>query len=186
MAALESTPRDEAIAASPVATVAIPVNGPSSSGKSTLCRARQNHLAGLAAGHEGQAYARVAFDDGVALVSERLFPQSLVRQHGGDPARLVFRQPHDGLSGWEYVADTPARGPGDGAPRLRLVLSPHARRLLAGLHRGWAMHLELGTNLIIELCDAHGLDDDMVVHSDRQCSAASVEAILAALQAPAP
>jgi chloramphenicol 3-O phosphotransferase len=245
MAAPESTPRDEAMAASPPGTVAILVNGPSSSGKSTLCRALQDHLAGLAGGQDAQAYARVAFDDLVPLMSERLFPHSLVRQQGGDPARLVSRQPHDGLAGWEYVADHPTGAPADGAPRLRLVLGPHARRLLAGLHRGWGVHLELGTNLIIdhflqepewhdeilailrrsgarllrvgvfcavaelerreafrgdgaveerplglarrssELCHAHPLVYDVVVHTERQSTAASVEAILAALQAPA-
>ena len=48
MAAPASTPRDEASAAFPAATVAIVVNGTSSSGKSSLCRALLDHLAGLA------------------------------------------------------------------------------------------------------------------------------------------
>jgi len=79
------------MAASPAGTVAILMNGPSSSGKSTLCRALQDHLAGLAGGQDAQAYARVAFDDVVPLMADRLFPHSLVRQQGGDPARLVYR-----------------------------------------------------------------------------------------------
>ncbi len=130
--------------------VAILVNGPSSSGKSTLCRALQDRLTDLADGNPDAAFARVAFDDVVLLMSDKLYPVSFVRLKGGDLARLVSRTPHDGRAGWEYIDESDAEGRHGGSPRLRLVLNPHARGLLSGLHRSWGVHLELGTNLVID------------------------------------
>ena len=130
--------------------VAILVNGPSSSGKSTICRALQDRLADLAAGDPDAAFARVAFDDVGVLMSDKLTPLSFAKLQGGDLARLVSREPHDGRAGWEYLDESLHEGRHGGSPRLRLVLSPHARRLLAGSHRSWGQHLALGTNLIID------------------------------------
>lgn len=130
-------------------TTAILVNGASSSGKSTLCRALQDRFTNLADGDLAAAYALVAFDDIALLLSERLFPHSLVTLQGGDVSRLVSRQPHDGRAAFEYVDDSRAQGRHGGSPRLRLELQPLGRRVLTGLHRSWCQHLELGTNLII-------------------------------------
>jgi chloramphenicol 3-O phosphotransferase len=130
--------------------IAILVNGPSSSGKSTLCLALQQRLTSLAAGDPNAAFARVAFDDFVLLMSETLYPISFVRLQGGDLTGLVSRSPHDGRAGWEYVDDSEAEGKHGGFPRLRLVLNPHGRRLLSGVHKSWGAHLELGTNLVID------------------------------------
>ena len=131
------------------APVAILVNGPSSSGKSTLCRALQERLSVLADGDPTALFARVAFDDIVALIPDTLFPISFVALNGGDLGRLVSREPHDGRAAWEY-ADESQAGEQDPAPRVRLVMSPHTRGLLTGIHRGWGEHLRLGTNLIID------------------------------------
>ena len=128
------------------APVAILVNGPSSSGKSTLCRALQERLTALADGDPTAIFARVAFDDIVALIPDTLFPISFVALNGGDLGRLVSRKPHDGLAAWEYLDESPPHG----SPRVRLVLSPHTRALLTGVHRGWGEHLRVGTNLIID------------------------------------
>ena len=49
------------------APLAILVNGPSSSGKSTLCNALQQRLTSLSAGDLDVAFARVAFDDFLLL-----------------------------------------------------------------------------------------------------------------------
>ena len=130
--------------------IAILVNGASSSGKTTFCRALQERLTQLADGNHAAAFARVAFDDVALLMSERLYPISLVRLKGGDLSRLVSRAPHDGRAGWEYVDESDAEGHHGGSPRLRLVLNPHGRRLLSGVHRSWGAHLELGTHLIID------------------------------------
>ena len=132
------------------APVAILVNGPSSSGKSTLCRALQDRLTDLADGHPDAAFARGAFDDVGLLLSNKLYPMSFVQLQGGDLSRLVSRQPHDGRAGWEYIDESDASGPHGGGPRLRLVFNAHGRKLLAGMHRSWGYHLELGTNLIID------------------------------------
>lgn len=132
------------------APLAILVNGPSSSGKSTLCRALQDRLTDLADGHPDAAFARVAFDDVGALLSSKLHPISFVQLQGGDLSRLVSRQPHDGRAGWEYIDESDASGPHGGSPRLRLVFNPHGRKLLVGMHRSWGHHLGLGTNLIID------------------------------------
>ena len=132
------------------ASVAILVNGASSSGKSTLCRALQDHLTELADGDPAAAYGLVAFDDIALLLSDRLFPLSLVRLQGGDINRQISREPHDGRAAWEYVDDSQAAGRHGGSPRLRLELHPLARRVLTGLHRSWGQHLSLGTNLIID------------------------------------
>ena len=67
------------------APVAILVTGPSSSGKSTLCRALQERLSILADGDPTAIYARVAFDDIVALIPDTLYPISFVALNGGDP-----------------------------------------------------------------------------------------------------
>jgi len=148
--------------------LAILVNGPSSSGKTTFCRALQERLAHLASGHPDKGFARVAFDDVVLLMAEPLYPISFVKLKGGDLSRLVSREPHDGGAGWEYVDDSAAVGKHGGSPRLRLVLNPHGQRLLLGVHRSWAAHLVLGTNLIIDhfLQDAAWRDDLLeVLHS---------------------
>ena len=130
--------------------VAILVNGPSSSGKSTICRALQDRLADLADGNPDAAFARVAFDDVGVMMSDKLTPVSFAKLQGGDLARLVSREPHDGRAGWEYLDESHREGRHGGRPRLRLSLSPHARRLLSGSHRSWGQHLALGTNLIID------------------------------------
>ena len=67
----------ESVAARPVALL---VNGPSSSGKSTLCRALQERLTEAAV---GTTFASVAFDDVVQLISDTLFPISFVALAGG-------------------------------------------------------------------------------------------------------
>ncbi len=126
--------------------MAILVNGPSSSGKSTLCRALQERLSVLADGDPTALFARVAFDDIVALIPDTLFPVSFVAVNGGDLGRLASREPHDGRAAWEYLDETQA---GEQA-RIRLVMSPHTRGLLTGIHRGWGEHLRLGTNLVID------------------------------------
>ena len=129
------TPRsDETVAPAPVAIL---VNGPSSSGKSTLCRALHDRLVALADGDPAVSFARVAFDDVVLLISETLFPVSFVTLAGGDLHRLVSREPHDGRAAWEYVDDPGSTSSIDGHPRVRLVLRDDTRRLLAGVHRGW-------------------------------------------------
>ena len=128
--------------------VAILVNGPSSSGKSTLCRALHERLTDVAG--DGATFASVAFDDVVLLISDTLFPISFVALAGGDITRLVSREPHDGRAAWEYVDESATAGGGDGHPRVRLVLRNDTRRLLSGIHRGWGEHLALGTHLIID------------------------------------
>ena len=128
--------------------VAILVNGPSSSGKSTLCRALHERLIDI--GTDDATFASVAFDDVVLLISDTLFPISFVALAGGDITRLVSREPHDGRAAWEYVDESATAGGGDGHPRVRLVLRNDTRRLLSGIHRGWGEHLALGTNLIID------------------------------------
>ena len=138
---------DEIVAPAPVAIL---VNGPSSSGKSTLCRALHDRLVLIGAGDPAVSFARVAFDDVVLLISETLFPVSFVTLAGGDQQRLISREPHDGRAAWEYVDDSGSASSSDGHPRVRLVLRDDTRRLLAGIHRGWGEHLKLGTNLIID------------------------------------
>ena len=130
--------------------IAILVNGPSSSGKSTLCRALQNRLTDLADGDPQAAFARVAFDDLVVLISDKLYPISFVELQGSDLSRLSSRASHDGRAAWEYVDESHAEGKHGASPRVRLVLNPHAQRLLKGVHRSWGAHLQLGTNLIID------------------------------------
>ena len=130
--------------------IAILVNGASSSGKTTFCRALQERLTHLADGNHERAFARVAFDDVVLLMSDQLYPISFVKLQGGDLSRHMSRAPHDGRAGWEYVDESGAGGNHGGSPRLRLVLNPHGHRLLSGVHRSWGAHLGLGTNLIID------------------------------------
>ena len=136
-------------ASDPVAArpVALLVNGPSSSGKSTLCRALQARLTDSAG---DTTFASVAFDDVVQLISDKLFPISFVALAGGDITRLVSREPHDGHAAWEYVDETATATGGDGHARVRVVLRDDTRRLLSGIHRGWGEHLRMGTNLIID------------------------------------
>ena len=129
----------------PAAPIAILINGPSSSGKSTLCRALHEQLTESA---DDATFASVAFDDVVLLISDKLFPISFVALAGGDITGLVSREPHDGHAAWEYIDET-ANG-GDGHPRVRVVLRDDTRLLLSGMHRGWGEHLALGTNLIID------------------------------------
>lgn len=226
------------VAARPVALL---VNGPSSSGKSTLCRALHDRLTESAG---DTTFASVAFDDLVQLISDKLFPISFVSLAGGDITRLVSREPHDGRAAWEYVDETATSTGGAGQPRMRVVLRDDTRRLLSGIHRGWGEHLTLGSSLIIdhflqdkdwcdealaviegsgarmvsvgvycsvqelerreasradgelegrplglarrsnELCHSHGLEYDVTVWTDRQSTAESVEAIIAALESP--
>jgi chloramphenicol 3-O-phosphotransferase len=92
----------------------------------------------------------VAFDDVVLLIAERLYPIRVVKLQGRDLSRLASRAPHDGRATWEYVDESHAEGPHGGSPRLRLVLNPHDRRLLSGVHKSWGAHLKLGTHLIID------------------------------------
>ena len=132
------------------APVAILVNGPSSSGKSTLCRALQERLSALTDGDPTATFARVAFDDIVAMIPDTLHPISFVALNGGDLGRLVSREPHDGRAAWEYLDESQPPGEQAASPRVRLVLSPHSRGLLTGIHRGWGEHLRLSTNLIID------------------------------------
>jgi chloramphenicol 3-O phosphotransferase len=139
--------RDEIVAPAPVAIL---VNGPSSSGKSTLCRVLHDRLVSLGDGDPAVSFARVAFDDVVLLIAQTLFPVSFVTLAGGDLHRLISREPHDGRAAWEYVDDLGSASSSDGHPRARLVLRDDTRRLLAGIHRGWGEHLKLGTNLIID------------------------------------
>ena len=130
--------------------LAILVNGASSSGKSTICKALQERLTCVADGDPNAAFARVAFDDVVLLMPDILYPISFVSIQGGDLSRLISRQPHDGRAGWEYVDESEAGREHGGSPRLRLVLNSHGRRLLTGLHQSWGVHLELGTSLVID------------------------------------
>lgn len=132
------------------APLAILVNGPSSAGKSTLCRALQDRLADLADGNPDAAFARVAFDDVGGLMSNKLYPLSFVQLQGGDLTHLVSRAPHDGRAAWEYIDESHVSGSHGGSPRLRLVFNRHGRKLLAGIHRSWGQHLALGTNLVID------------------------------------
>lgn len=53
--------------------LAVLVNGPSSCGKSTLCRALHARLTGLAGDDPARHFGRVAFDDVVLLVDETMF-----------------------------------------------------------------------------------------------------------------
>lgn len=130
--------------------VVILVNGASSSGKSTLCRALQERLTDLADGDSTATFASVAFDDKFRLITDKLYAIDFVKRSGGDLSRLASRVPHDGRAAWEYIDDSNANGKHGGTPRIRLALSPHTRRLLTGIHRGWAEHLKLGTNLIVD------------------------------------
>jgi pantothenate kinase-related protein Tda10 len=59
--------------------IAILVNGASSSGKTTFCRALQERLTHLSDGNHETAFARVAFDDVVLLMSDRFYPISFVK-----------------------------------------------------------------------------------------------------------
>ena len=125
--------------------LAILVNGASSSGKSTLCRAL--HDLGL-------------------LIPDRLFPISFVKmQKDADLSRLASRVPFDGRASWEYVDDSHAAGKHGGSPRTRVVFNSHGERLLAGLHRSWGAHLQLGTHLVIDhfLQDPEWYEDFMRV-----------------------
>ena len=92
----------------------------------------------------------MAFDDIVLLMAEILYPISFASLREGDLSNLVSKSPHDGRAAWEYVDESHTQGPHGGSPRLRLVLNSHSRRLLTGVHRSWGLHLELGTNLIID------------------------------------
>ena len=150
------------------APVAILVNGPSSSGKSTLCRALQERLTDLADGDPTATFAGVAFDDVVLLIADKLHPISFVTLAGGDLGRLASRKPHDGRAAWEYTDEIDTVGSHGGNPRARLVLRDDTRRLLSGVHLGWAEHLKLGTNLIIDhfLQDRDWSDEAIAVIRD--------------------
>ena len=146
--------------------LAILLNGPSSSGKSTLCRALHDRLTDLADGDPAAAFARVAYDDLGLLIPDRLFPISFVKmQKDADLSRLASRVPFDGRASWEYVDDSHAAGKHGGSPRTRVVFNSHGERLLAGLHRSWGAHLQLGTHLVIDhfLQDPEWYEDFMRV-----------------------
>ena len=146
--------------------LAILVNGASSSGKSTLCRALHDRLTDLADGDPAAAFARVAYDDLGLLIPDRLFPISFVKmQKDADLSRLASRVPFDGRASWEYVDDSHAAGKHGGSPRTRVVFNSHGERLLAGLHRSWGAHLQLGTHLVIDhfLQDPEWYEDFMRV-----------------------
>jgi len=138
--------------------LAILVNGASSSGKSTLCRALHDRLTDLADGDPEAAFARVAYDDLGVLIPDRLFPISFVKmQNEADLTRLASRVPFDGRASWEYVDDSHAEGKHGGSPRTRVVFNSHGERLLKGLHRSWGAHLQLGTHLVIDhFLQSHG------------------------------
>ena len=102
---------DEIVAPAPVAIL---VNGPSSSGKSTLCRALHDSLVSIGDGDPAVSFARVAFDDVVLLIPETLFPVSFVTLAGGDRHRLISREAHDGRAAWEYVDDSGSASCSDG------------------------------------------------------------------------
>jgi hypothetical protein len=76
-------------------------------------RALQERLTQRADGNPAEAFARVAFDDVVLLMAERLYPIRYVKLQGGDLSRLASREPHDGRAAWEYVDESEA----EGAPR---------------------------------------------------------------------
>ena len=146
--------------------MAILVNGASSSGKSTLCRALHDRLTDLADGDPAAAFARVAYDDLGLLIPDRLFPISFVKmQKDADLSRLASRVPFDGRASWEYVDDSHVAGKHGGSPRTRVVFNSHGERLLAGLHRIWGAHLQLGTHLVIDhfLQDPEWYEDFMRV-----------------------
>ena len=168
------------------APLAIIVNGPSSSGKSTLCKALLDRLTDLACGDPEASFARVAFDDLVVLMSDKLFPISYVQLQDGDLTRLASRSPHDGRAGWEYVDESHAPGRHGGSPRLRIVLNSHVRRLLSGLQHSWGAHLKLGTNLIIDhfIQDADWCQEllDVLRDSDARVFMVRVECDLAELE----
>jgi chloramphenicol 3-O-phosphotransferase len=126
------------------------VNGPSSCGKSTLCRVLHARLTELAGDEPARHFGRVAFDDVVLLIDATMFPHSFVSLQGRDTAHLVSLFPQDGRAAWEYVDESHVEGTHGGSPRMRVVLHPHMRRLLRGVHLGWGQHLRLGTNLLID------------------------------------
>ncbi len=132
------------------APLVILLNGPSSSGKSRLCKAVQERCSILTGADQEAVFARVAFDDFVSLVPENRFPITFVRLQGRDTDWLVSDQPNDGRAAWEYIEEGDTEVHQEDEPRVRLVMSPFTRRLLSGLHHGWGEHLRLGTNLIID------------------------------------
>ena len=134
----------------PAPGLALLVNGASSSGKSTLCRALAAALTVRAANDPVRLFGTVAFDDVVLLCSENMYAIDFVRGQGRDPSNLVSQAPFDGRAAWEYVDESDAMGIHGGSPRVRLVMHPFTRRLLRGLHLGWATHLALGSNLVID------------------------------------
>jgi len=157
--------------------LAILVNGASSSGKSTLCRALHDRLTDLADGDPGAAFARVAYDDLGLLIPERLFPISFVNmQSNADLSRLASRVPFDGRASWEYVDDSHTEGKHGGTPRTRVVFNSHGERLLKGLHRSWGAHLQLGTHLVIDhfLQDPEWYEDLMRVLKESRARLFSV------------
>jgi len=130
--------------------LAVLVNGPSSSGKSTLCRSLHARLTALAGDDHARQFGSVAFDDLVMMIDETMYPHSFVELQGRDTGHLVSQAPNDGRAGWEYVDESSVEGIHGGIPRVRLVLHPSVRRMLHGVHLGWGAHLGLGTNLLID------------------------------------
>ncbi len=130
--------------------IAILVNGGSSSGKSTLCRALQARFAELASGEPRGLFASVAFDDILLKFCTNMYPISFVSAQGGDTSKLASKAFNDGRAAWEYIDDRLVTDENNGKPSLRLELSHWAHRILQGMHQSWGMHLQLGTNLIID------------------------------------
>ena len=142
------------------AAVAVLLDGPSSSGKSTLCRALQLRLTELAQGDPERAFARVAFDDVGLLIAESLYPTAFLRAQAVNGNDVGVPAAEDDWAAFDYVDDSAEEGMHGGSPRVRLVLKPHARRLLHGVHLSWAAHLSLGSNLVID----HFLQEEQWVH----------------------
>ena len=76
--------------------VVILVNGPSSSGKSTLCEALQEKFFDSTGGDQLAAFANVAFEDFLRHMPTGHYPRSYVETVGGDLSRLASRTAHDG------------------------------------------------------------------------------------------
>ena len=166
--------------------LAILVNGSSSSGKSTLCRALHDRLTDLADGDPQAVFTRVAFDDLGVLIPDKLFPISFARLQGADLNRLSSRVPFDGRASWEYVDESHTEGRHGGSPRIRVVFNSHGQRVLKGLQRSWGAHLQLGTHLIIDhfIQDAEWYEDliEVLRESDARLFSVGVHCSLTELE----
>jgi hypothetical protein len=138
--------------------VVILVNGASSSGKSTLCRALQERLTDLADADAAATFPSVAFDDKFRLIYDKLYAIDFVKRSGGDLGHLASRRPKDGRAAWEYSDDENADGRHGGSPL------------------GLARRSD-------EVCHSHGLEYDVTVRTDEQTVSENVDSIIAALRA---